>query len=136
MLTILGPAESNYVAWLIPTNSTWLPEGVRKILTRGMAEWGVWGSYQGDATSAEHCFEETGVTWEFINQLLTAKTHDGILINDIARKDLVHRLDFSSRPLALPEDVEALAQEIHNPGFLEPYFEHRALKQRTATRSS
>jgi hypothetical protein len=119
-----------YVAWLLSEQSKWLPEVTRAMLTRGMAEWGVWPWARGDAMSEDFGFEPDEFTGEFSSLLWETEAHESFVMSRDARKDVVHRLDFSSRLLALPEDGEILAQRLLAPEFLGLYFDKRAQRKK------
>lgn len=122
----------DYVAWLLSDESLWLPTEIRKVLTRGMAEWGVWPWSPHERRAIElFGFENSNFTGKFAKALDGAGTGREFTPVTEAYRDLVHRLGFSAQLLQLPEDGESLAGRLLNQDFIGRYFE-----QRIAGRSS
>lgn len=122
----------DYVAWLLSAESMWLPVEIRKILTRGMAEWGVWPWRSNERRAIERFdFEETSFTGAFAEALDCAGAGREFTPVAEAYRDLVHRLSFSAQLLRLPEDGESLASRLLSPNFINHYFKQKTVRHNT-----
>ncbi|MFZ0157476.1 MAG: toll/interleukin-1 receptor domain-containing protein [Kineosporiaceae bacterium] len=115
-----------YAAWLLSEQSTWLPPDIRALLTRGMAEWGVWPWDRCERQAIEDFgFEDASFTGSFSVELLEAPSGSAVTLCREAHDDLLHRLAFSVQLLDLPEDEATLAQRVLSPDFLGRYLDKR-----------
>ena len=119
----------DYVAWLLSGESRWLPTQIRDLLTRGMAEWGVWLWNPRERHAIEDLgFEDQVFTGKFADALYKSDTLSALRLTDDARRDLEHRLTFSASLLELPEDGAELSGRILNTNFLDLYYSGRTHK--------
>lgn len=120
---VLYYSHIDYAAWLLSTESLWLPEIIRETLRRGMAEWGVWpwGSRERRAIE-DFGFQDQPFTGALENELLDAASFESFTPSPESRRDAEHRLNFSAKLLDLPEDGVTLADRLLAPEFLGPYF--------------
>ncbi|MFG1815794.1 toll/interleukin-1 receptor domain-containing protein [Kribbella sp. NPDC049174] len=113
----------DYVAWLLSDESRWLPARIRDMLTRGMAEWGVWIWDTRDRRAQEQFgFEMIECSGSFGKSLAEATSQLDFRPTRNVRVDLEHRLHFSSQLLGLPESGEELAARVLDARFLDHYF--------------
>lgn len=121
----------DYVAWLLSDESKWLPAPIRDVLTCGMAEWGVWPWNPQERRAIEDFgFEEQSFTGAFAEVLYPSNTRSELCLDDDARRDLEHRLTFSSSLLRLPEDGTELSVRILESNFLDVYYFGKAERHR------
>lgn len=126
----------DYLAWLLSEESLWLPTEIRELLTRGMAEWGVWPWHEHDARATDDFgYVNADFTGKLSDTLLEADTLSAFELSADARRDLVHRLSFSAHLLKLSEDGETLAEHFLSQGVIDAYFWSRD-NRRTSKRSS
>ncbi len=57
---------------------------------------------------------------KFSDAVNRARSIDTLRINGKARRDLLHRLEFSAKLLGLPESAEELGSRVIAPEFLRP----------------
>jgi hypothetical protein len=113
----------DYAAWLISDESKWLPAQIRDMLTRGIAEWGVWPWDRQEQRAIEGFgFEDQSFTGEFANALHESNTRSALCVSSDACHDLEHRLTFSALILRLPEDGIELSARILESNFLDLYY--------------
>lgn len=116
----------DYLAWLLSDESLWLPPKIREYLTKGMIEWGVWiWDTYGSLEERDLGFTQEAFSGAFGNALTKARAPGTFKVTAKVRADLVHRLDFSTRRLHLPETGEALASQVLDDDLLEGYFAAR-----------
>jgi hypothetical protein len=121
----------DYAAWLLSEKSTWLPGVIRDLLTRGIAAWGVWPWDSRERLAIEDFgFEDEDFTGAFSDELHKADRLDNLCITMDARRDIEHRLAFSSTLLQLPEDGIELSGRLIDENFLEHYFTRKAERAR------
>lgn len=120
----------DYTAWLLSDESEWLPVPIRDILTRGMAEWGVWPWDSLERRAIEDGFEDQSFTGAFTEALYSSNTRSELCLSDDARRDLEHRLTFSSSLLRLPEDGMQLSARILEGNFLDFYYVGKAERRK------
>jgi hypothetical protein len=126
-------ATVEYAAWLLSEQSAWLPGPIRETLTRGIAGWGVWPWRAGEWRVVEDFgFEEQPFTGRFDTALRRAKARKTLRLGTEARRDLEHRMAFSTRLLGLPEDADTLAARLLGD-FLDDFY---AGKEERAERRS
>jgi hypothetical protein len=119
-------SQMEYVAWVLSDASLWVPADIREMLSRGMAEWGVWPWHEWpDRSAAELGFEPQTFTGKFAEAIERPRFRVNSKLNDEARRDLLHRLNFSISLLGLPEDAETLANRLMGPEFLGIYLSSR-----------
>ena len=112
----------DYAAWLLSDESKWLPAPIRDVLTRGMAEWGVWPWDSRERRAIEDFgFEDQSFTGTFAEAIYDSNTRPDLRLSDDARRDLEHRLTFSASLLRLPEDGTELSDRIMGD-FLDRYY--------------
>lgn len=117
----------DYVAWLLSDKSKWLPVPIRDVLTYGMAEWGVWPWHSHERRAIEDFgFEDQSFTGVLADELYSSNTRSELCLSDGARRDLEHRLTFSSSLLRLPEDGMELSTRILDGNFLDFYYAGKA----------
>ncbi len=120
----------DYLAWLLSKKSAWLGPRIRAFLTQGMAGWGVWIWDGGDRLAERFGYEpDAAVAGKFGDALNRARSLETLRLSKKARRDLVHRLQFSRQLLELPEDAEELASLTTDPDLLRHYYEHRERRQ-------
>lgn len=127
---VIHYSRIDYAAWLLSDASRWLPTPVRETLTRGMAEWRpawVWTQRERRAIE-EFDFEDQAFTGEFSDWLDVAKPGDKPAAGSAANLDVIHRLQFSSTLLKLPEDGATLAARLVAPEFLGVHLATRTTK--------
>lgn len=116
----------DYLAWLLSKKSLWLGSNVREFLTQGMAGWGVWIWDSCDRVAEDSGFKvHHDSAGEFGKALSKARSLHTLRIGVKARRDLLHRLEFSKNLLGLPEDAEELAARVLEPDFLRHYYDDR-----------
>ena len=116
----------DYLAWLLSTESLWLGPKVRAFLTQGMAGWGVWMWGGHDRAAEDLGFEvDHEIAGKFGEAVRKARSLDTLRIGAKARRDLLHRLEFSKNLLGLPEGSEELAARVLDPDFLRHYYDDR-----------
>lgn len=116
----------DYLAWLLSAKSEWLGSAIREFLTEGMAAWGVWIGDGYDRRAEDFGYEiDRDVAGEFADAVKSAPSVDALRITDKARRDLLHRLEFSARLLDLPESADELVSRVTAPDFLRYYYEDR-----------
>ena len=127
----------DYVAWLLSDESRWLSAQIRDLLTRGMAEWGVWLWDSRERRAIEDFgFEDQVFTGEFADALYKSNTCSALRLSDDARRDLEHRLTFSASLLELPEDGVELSSRMLDSNFLDLYYSGRAKLQKSGGNDS
>ena len=104
-----------------------MPGPVREVLTRGMAEWGVWlwDSRERRATE-DFGFEDQSFTGALADALYSSNMRSELCLTDDARRDLKHRLTFSCSLLRLPADGAELSTRILESNFLDFYYAGKA----------
>jgi len=113
----------DYAAWLLSDESKWLPVPVRNVLTRGMAEWGVWPWNSRERRAIEDFgFEDQGFTGTFADALYESSARSTLSLSNDAQRDLEHRLSFSASLLRLPEDGLELSARLLGGDFLDLYY--------------
>jgi TIR domain len=116
----------DYLAWLLSERSEWLGARTREFLTEGMFAWGVWIRDGFDPKAEEFGYEmDPAFAGKFGQVISRARSIDTLRVTGKARRDLLHRLEFSTRWLNLPEAADELAARVTAPEFLRHYFEHR-----------
>ncbi len=108
------------IAWLLSDESLWLPQGVRSVLTIGMADWPVW-LWSDDARSRSG-FKGDSDTGQLAGELHKRRSQATFRLKKAARRDLETRLAFSAQLLSLPETGTTLADRFVGIGFIEGYF--------------
>jgi hypothetical protein len=130
----------DYAVWLLSDDSLWLPVEIREVLTRGMAEWGVWPWNKYERRGIEEFgFEEANFTGKFAEALDdelegAGQVHEFVVTGE-AYLDLVHRLSFSAQLLRLPEDGESLAARLLSPSFISHYFNEKIGRRNSKSQS-
>lgn len=116
----------DYLAWLLSAKSEWLGSAIREFLTEGMAAWGVWIGDGYDRRAEDFGYEiDRDTAGEFADAVKSAQSVDALRITDKARRDLLHRLEFSAKLLDLPERADELISRVTAPDFLRHYYEDR-----------
>jgi hypothetical protein len=116
----------DYLAWLLSTESTWLGPGIREFLTQGMAGWGVWIWDGHDREPEDFGYEaDRDFAGAFGDAVNKARSIDTLRIGVQARRDLLHRLEYSKKLLRLPENAEELASRVVAPDLLRYYYNER-----------
>lgn len=116
----------DYAAWLLSEQSQWLPGGVRGVLTRGIAGWGVWTWNQHNhRVEVDFGFQTEPYTGSFEQAIWDADSFESFQPSADALRDAEHRLGFSSRLLGLPESGADLAQRLISAEFLTSYFDDK-----------
>ncbi|ORV93155.1 hypothetical protein AWC12_01895 [Mycolicibacterium iranicum] len=128
---ISGPSASyyelpEYAAWLLSSQSTFLPAQIRTVLTSGMAAWGVWPWTENAVNRlVDFGYQQGSFDGALFTELLDAESIDTYRPSREAIEDAAHRMTFSARLLGLPESGDALAELLLAPAFLGPYFARR-----------
>lgn len=121
----------DYAAWLLSDESKWLPAPIRVVLTRGMAEWGVWPWDSRERRAIEDFgFEDQGFTGAFADALYESNTRPALCLSNDARRDLEHRLKFSASLLRLSEDGMELSARMLESDFLDLYYVGKAKRHK------
>lgn len=107
----LGPSTSLYdlidcLLWLLSAKSEWLPKEIRRLLLKGLCDWGAWTWYNINYDG----FEKEKSTGEFNRYLFDLRddTNKVKTIPPSAEKDLLHRIQITIDILDLPESKETL----------------------------
>jgi hypothetical protein len=117
----------DYLAWLLSAESMWLGQNIREFLTHGMAGWGVW-IWDGHDRAAEEVFGyevDRDVAGAFGDAVSRARSIETLRVGAKARRDLLHRLEFSKKLLGLPESAEELASRVTAPELMRYYYDDR-----------
>jgi hypothetical protein len=118
---MFGPSVSPYehsdhLFWLLSTDSEWLPERVRKTLTVGMRQWGVWSWPEMHETDRwEHC----GALFDAMHS--AARGEGTFNWSEAIEDDVRHRIAKSIATLRLSDSAEDLFQIFVDYKFTE-YF--------------
>lgn len=112
----------DYAIWPLSSSSNWMPRRIRKVLTAGMKEWGVW-HWTDSLTNIERELEIE--PYDGMGAFMTTIWQKGARtpadFGDEARADLLARIGISKRLLSLPERAETLARRFLEAGFVEEY---------------
>ena len=123
----------DYVAWVLSDESCWLPTEVRDVLTEGLATWAAW-IWSGDERILDDFGFEgasfTGLLMEELMEERVSPSVSGFLLSADARKDLIHRLEFSAELLGLPESGKVLADRFLTAGFMQSYLDSGKKKKK------
>lgn len=115
----IGPSTRRYdmidcVIWLLSSKSEWLPTKIRKMLLKGMKEWGVWEW----SLSSDSGFEKNEYSNKLHLELIRSKNKDFTPSID-ALKDIETRFAHSVRILEMREPVRHLVKKFLDYGFVE-----------------
>lgn len=110
----------DYVAWLLSSQSDWLPRHTHAYLLAGMQGWAVWPWSNGHSSYTGFKGGETAGS--LVERLHAARSYKTFKLTRAARIDLTERLEFSSRLLGLPESGGELAGRLIARGFIESWF--------------
>jgi hypothetical protein len=125
----------DYLAWLLSEESMWLGSRTREFLAHGIAGWGVWIWDGHDRAAEDFGYEsDRDIAGAFGDAVNKARSIDTLRIGAKARRDLLHRLEFSKKLLGLPESAEKLASRVTAPELLRYYYDDR--DRRKARRKS
>jgi len=129
--TIIHYSHIDYAVWLLSDGSKWLPDPIREVLTRGIAEWGVWPWDPYERRAIEGFgYEDQPFTGAFSEALHESPTRSGLRLGADALKDMEHRLEFSASLLRIPEDGPEISGRLLNSDFLDLYYVGRAKRQK------
>lgn len=109
---MFGPPVSPYehadhLAWLLSSDSNWLPESIHEVLLTGMGSWRAWLWTMGDWPSAGALAEA----------LLDSDRGVGFRWSRRRKEDALGRLSRSVKELGLPETSDELLQKFIDYGF-------------------
>ena len=113
----------DYVSWFLSSDSDWMPRKLHAFLLSGMKQWAMW-PWQGELSSYTE-FRGSEVAGSLTERLHKARSYKTFKLTRAARTDLVERLNFSTRLLALPESGQDLTDRLIHEGFLQAWFEAR-----------
>ncbi|WP_407174516.1 TIR domain-containing protein [Bradyrhizobium sp. STM 3562] len=111
------------VVWLLSEHSTWLPENVRSVLTRGTVDWAAWTSSR-DVTDT---YESKG----FFYALLSVRTPSKFKLTKRLRASLNELVESALRTLNLQADAEEISAAFLKAGYIEGYFERERRRLRS-----
>lgn len=98
----------DYIAWLLSSKSSWMPEMTRAFLTQGMKEWAVWPWHQHTHPQDEFDFVSNDATGSLLDSLCRRRTPSSFVLTKAIRQDISSRLEHSRCILDLPETGDEL----------------------------
>lgn len=132
------------VAWLLSSNSDWLPKELHDLLTSALWGWGAWtwgkenkkSSYKevyhmrgrrksNISKSVSNKFLTPGITGSLKDALWVTKTFSSFQLTEDMNQDIIERLSLSVYVLELPEAPSELTNNFLNSGIIESYIATR-----------
>ncbi len=106
----------DYIVWFLSSESSWLPNSIKRFLIEGMKKWNVW-----QWTTHNNCefpFKENKNTGKLFNAMYKASKCKDFRITKSIEDDIRSRFECSKEALQLSDSVDVLYEQFIKEKFI------------------